>query len=424
MTKIKPFRALRYADFNLTDLLCPPYDIINLEMQEELYNRDECNIIRLEWGKTSDEDNETDNRYTRAKETLSQWLADGTLIIDEKSAFYPHRQKFNWEGKEYIREGFFAAIELTPFDKGQVLPHEWTLKGPKADRLKLMQTSECSFSPVFGLYDGSSEIGTIIKEALKTSPIATAEGNGFSETLWKIDSKEKTELLEKSFESLEILIADGHHRYETTLTLRDYMRNLCHRNDDSCGYNYVFMLLIDINDTGLLVLPTHRCLVINDNLKGIFLDVAAKIFEIEEVIPASDKEIEEILSKHVNEHSFVVYLDNKYYLLTSPATKTDEGLPIIDVVALQKYINEPLFSLEPGTGVEGNITYTISINEAIKRVNEGDAAIAVFLNTTPLHDVLENAKAGVRMPQKSTYFYPKVPTGLVMNKVRVDLNKS
>ena len=422
MTKIKPLHALRYKQSDLTDILCPPYDIINKEMQDELYQRAEHNVIRLEWGKIFEDDNDENNRYLRAKEFAQKWIDNSTLIIDEKASFYPHCQKFNFEGKEYTREGFFAAIEITPFDEGTVLPHEWTLNGPKVDRLKLMQTTECSFSPVFGLYDGNSEIGAIIKEATANDPIATANGNGFSEVLWKIDNKEKIKELEEKFLDLEILIADGHHRYETTLALRDYMRELRGKNDENCGFNYVFMLLVDINDPGLLVLPTHRCLVVDDHLKSEFLNVAGKMFEIKELATLTDKEIEKLLAQHVESHAFVCYMDKKYYMLTAPATKTAEGLPIIDVVALQKYINDPLFALGTNNSVEGNITYTISINEAIKRVDTNEAAVAVFLNTTPLNDVLENAKAGVRMPQKSTYFYPKVPTGLIMNKVDEDID--
>ena len=422
MTKIKPMHALRYEKSDLKDLLCPPYDIINQEMQNDLYARDNHNVIRLEWGKVNDSDTENNSRYTRAKATMEEWIADGTLLIDEAAGFYPHSQKFSFEGKEFVREGFFAAVELTPFDEGKVLPHEWTLSGPKVDRQKLMQTALCSFSPVFGLYDGNSEIGAIIKQATKNAPLAQADGNGFNEILWKVEDKEQIKKLEEAFLDLEILIADGHHRYETTLALRDYMRELKNRNDEKCGYNYVFMLLVDINDPGLLVLPTHRCLKVDEMLKKSFLDVVSKMFKVEELGEVSDKQIEQTLLSHVDEHAFVCYMDKKYFLLTAPATKTEEGLPIIDVVALQKYINDPLFALGKDNSVEGNISYTIHINEAIKRVDTGEASIAVFLNTTPLSDVLENAKAGVRMPQKSTYFYPKVPTGLIMNKLDVDVD--
>ncbi|HEY3377000.1 MAG TPA: DUF1015 domain-containing protein [Armatimonadota bacterium] len=423
MAVVRPFHALRYNVERYPDLstvLAPPYDIINANEQAALYARDPHNVIRLEYGQQSPADTESDNRYTRARATLDAWLEEQTLVMEGQPAFYPHQQRYAWAGQSYTRSGFFAAVELQPFDQGDVLPHEWTLKGPKVDRLQLMHTCLASFSPVFGLYDGrKSELGELLARASAAAPLATAIGHGFDETLWRTEDTGIRDAIATGLRERQILIADGHHRYETMLALRDMLRAEYPDAPATAAFNYVFMLLVDLNDPGLLVLPTHRLLLLTPEMRAAFSRIAGDNFRLEKInVPAPDA-VTELLDAHRNEHAFVWYADGEYTLLTSAKT-TRENLPIIDVVALQERIIAPLLALDPAgeATVERNVRYTVKPTDAVARVDSGEIAAALFLNPTPVDEVLTLAAHGIRMPQKSTYFYPKVPTGLVMHNLR------
>lgn len=425
MAAVRPFRAVRYnlQQQNLAALLAPPYDVINAEEQQALYDRDPHNVIRLEYGKISADDTDTDNRYTRAKAALDAWLADGTLLLEDAPAFYPHRQQYAWGGAAHARGGFFAAVRLQPFEDGVILPHERTLKGPKADRLRLMQGCLASFSPVFGLYDGHhTELPALLERATAAAPLATAQGHGFDETLWRADDPGVNAAISEALSTREILIADGHHRYETLLALRDQLRAAYPDAPETAGFNYAMMLLVDINDPGLLVLPTHRLMLLEPEMKAAFCRVAGDAFSLEQLDVAQPDDVTRILTEHRGEHAFIWYGDGRYTLLTSPKSFRN-GLPVLDVQALQERLTDPLLALDPAgqATVETNLRYTIHPTEAVARVDRGEVAAAIFLNPTPVPEVFTLAQAGIRLPQKSTYFYPKVPTGLTMLSLRPDV---
>jgi len=426
MATVRPFHALRYQVERFADpaaLLAPPYDIIDAAQQQALYAREPHNVIRLEYGVTKPDDTPERNQYTRAAETLQDWLADGTLTMEASASFYPHEQRYSWDNQQRVRRGFFAAVRLAPFDAGEVLPHEETLKGPKADRMKLMRHCLASFSPVFGLYDGRhSALGELLGRATAGAPLLTAAGYEFDDRLWRADDPGLAEAISTELQKRQILIADGHHRYETTLALRDQLRWEFPNAPENAAFNYVFMLLVDLNDPGLLVLPTHRLLTLDAEMKAAFCRVAGNNFTLEKIIPANPEAIVALLHRHRDEHAFVWYANGTYSLLTSPKTLRN-GLPVLDVSALQERIFDPLFALdvEGNASVEENIRYTHHPADAVARVDRGEADAAIFLNPTPIHDVLTLAAAGIRLPQKSTYFYPKAPTGLVMHNLRPDV---
>ncbi len=419
MAVVCPFSALRYDVTRVPDLaavLAPPYDVINADEQAALYARDPHNVIRLEYGQQTSTDSATDNRYTRAQAALSTWRAEGTLVQERQPAFYPQQSRFTWDGQHYTRTGFFAAVELHPFDAGVVLPHEWTLKGPKVDRLQLMQSCLTSFSPVLGLYDGADgEIPALLQDATTTPPLGRAQGYGFDETLWCETAAARCARLTAALAQQQILIADGHHRYETLLALRDEFRQTYPSAPPTAAFNYAFMLLLDIRDPGLLVLPTHRLLMLTPAMRAAFCRLAGQHFRLEALPTLTAADIRSHLAAHTDGHAFIWYADGHYTLLTSPKTQR-EGLPVLDVVALQERLIAPLLALDPAgeASVERNVRYTAYAHEAVARVDAGEAAGAIFLNATPLDEVFTLAKHGVRLPQKSTYFYPKAPTGLVM----------
>ena len=426
MATVRPFSALRYPFEQVSDpaaLLAPPYDVINAAQQQELYQRDPHNVIRLEYGVAGPEDTPENNRYTRAKATLAAWRAEGVLTLDGRPGLYPHEQRFSWAGQPRTRRGFFAAVQLQPFEAGDVLPHEWTLKGPKEDRLKLMRACQASFSPIFGLYDGrQGDVAELLARATAGSPLTSADGLGFQETLWRADDPALCAGISAALARRQILIADGHHRYETLLALRDGLRQEFPAAPDTAAFNYALMLLVDIHDPGLLVLATHRVLSLTPEMAGAFCKVVGDRFTLEKIAIAQPEQVTETLARYTDAQAFIWYANGRYTLLTGPKQFRD-GLPLLDVVALQERVIAPLFALDPSgeASVERNIRYTIDPAEAVRRVDAGEAACALFLNPTPVPDVLTLAAAGVRLPQKSTYFYPKIPTGLVMYDLQPDM---
>jgi uncharacterized protein (DUF1015 family) len=425
MAAVHPFRALRYnlsRTLNLAALLAPPYDVIKPEEQLALYDRDPHNVIRLEYGVTTPEDSPADNRYTRARLALDAWQDEGVLTTEAAPAFYPHRQVFSWAGERHARGGFFAAVRLQPFSDGAILPHERTLKGPKEDRLKLMQACLASFSPVFGLYDSrNTELPALLARATGADPLASAQGFGFDDTLWRTDDPGVTAAIHDALAERPILIADGHHRYETLLALRDLLRVAYPDAPASAGFNYALMLLVDMHDPGLLVLATHRLLLLTPEMAAAFCRVAGAGFQMETLDVQHPDQVTALLAARAGQHAFVWYSHGQYTLLTAPKSLKN-GLPVLDVVALQERLIDPLLALDD-TGeasIENNVRYTIAPTEAVARVDRGEVAAALFLNPTPVDEVFTLANAGVRLPQKSTYFYPKVPTGLVMHSLRTD----
>jgi len=426
MAVVRPLRALRYNDelcADLAPLLAPPYDVIKDDEQQALYDKDVHNIIRLEYGLQSTNDTVEDNRYTRARATLAAWLADNTLVMEARPAFYPHVQQYDWEGQMVERRGFFAAVELQRFDEGDILPHEWTLKGPKEDRLRLMRTCHASFSPIFGLYDGRhTEIGELLERTAAAAPLAVAAGCDYDDRLWRMDDPTMVAALSEALSKRQILIADGHHRYETMLALRDILREQFPAAPLTAAFNYVLMTLVDINDPGLLVLPTHRLLLATHEMLAAAPCIACESFRSEPIDVPHPDAVTILLAKHRDEHAFIVYRAGGYTLLTAPKTELN-GLPVLDVTALQERILTPLFSHDPGgqATVERNVRYTIKPTEAVARVDSGEAGLAIFLNPTPVPDVLTLAARGIRLPQKSTYFYPKLPTGLVMHNLQPEV---
>jgi uncharacterized protein (DUF1015 family) len=418
---VRPFRALRYATDrveNLARVLAPPYDVISAEEQAALYKRDPHNVIRLEYGRTSDADTAADNRYTRANADLIAWREAGVLTQDTP-AYYPHRQRFSWAGTSYTRTGFFAAVELQAFGAGAVLPHEWTLKGPKADRLQLMRTCLASMSPVFGLYDGRhTPLGEVLAQATAAAPLASAHGHGFDDTLWRVNDPTVTAAVTEALSTRQILIADGHHRYETMLALRDDLRAAYPDAPADAAFNYAFMLLVDMHDPGLLILATHRLLTLSPAMLDAFCHAVCHRFEVAPLAVAHPNDITALLARQ-DGHAFVWYTPGRYQLLTAPRMLRN-GLPVLDVQLAQEAVIGPLLAGDPaGTAtVESHVRYTINPAQAVARVDAGEAQGALFLNPTPIGDVFTLAAAGERLPQKSTYFYPKVPTGLVLHDLR------
>ncbi|MBE6701769.1 MAG: DUF1015 domain-containing protein [Ruminococcaceae bacterium] len=422
MAQIKPFKALRFTNRagDIRDNVCPPYDIISNEERNELISSSENNIIRLELPRG-------DNPYVEAGNTLKKWLDNGVLACDQKDSLYVYEETFVCEGKEYKIHGIICLVKLEEFSKGVVLPHEETLSKAKADRFNLMSETFCNFSQVYSMYIDNEKI--IDKEVLeildKTPDVDFTAKDGITQKLWIESNPERISKIVKAFEGKQLYIADGHHRYETAL---NFHKSLVEKGEavegDQSGY--MMMFLADINDPGLVILPTHRLVKDLDEFsEDEVLEKVSPLFEVVKIDNVSNIK-EDLLKANVPTFAFYTGFDYYYSLKlkdTNAVSKVvvdrSDAYKSLDVTALHTLILEPIFGIDKeNMAQQKNLTYTRSIDEAISSVKDGKSQCSFILNATKIHQLKDVALAGDKMPQKSTYFYPKLITGLVMNKFR------
>ena len=426
MAEVLSFRGLLYnaSKVEIRDVVAPPYDVISPEEQERLYCKDPHNVVRLTLGKETPQDSPSDNRYTRARDYLRRWIEEGILVRDTRERFYLYRQGFIALGRRWRRMALFARVRLMDFSEGVILPHERTLSAPKEDRLKLLRECEINFSPIFGLFpDEESGIYTLLEEETRVPPLWSFEDEaGVIHEFWPLDGHLVGEL-ERAFENVPILIADGHHRYETAL---QYMKeraraNPRHRGDEP--YNFVMMALVSMEDPGLLVLPTHRVLrgdlpcpshELEERLGGYF-DLVERFRDLEALMAALEK---------APSHSFGLYVPGGFYLLISLRKDIDlerelshlpPPLRELDVILLHELLLGRVLGIsQEEVRDRGRLGYYKDAGQAVAAVEGGEGTMAAFLRAPSVEEIWRVARAGETMPQKSTYFYPKLITGLVM----------
>src|SRR5438552_2457982 len=263
MAEIRGFRAFRYdlgRVGSLSDVVAPPYDVIDPALQQRLYDLSPYNAIRLELTKDEPGDAATENKYTRAARTLKEWVGENVLRQDTARGLYVYEQEFEAEGKTYTRRGFFARVRLEPFGTGRIFPHEQTLSGPKEDRLKLYRATGFNLSPVFGLYPDAD--GGVFRKlepfTLKSPPLVAKDHLGVTNRLWVITDTSAVSAVVGLMGPRPVFIADGHHRYETGLKYLEERRAAGEVPDDEAAPNFTLMMLVGMSDPGLIILPTHR----------------------------------------------------------------------------------------------------------------------------------------------------------------------
>ncbi|MFZ5650402.1 MAG: DUF1015 domain-containing protein [Bacillota bacterium] len=448
MATIIPFKGLRFNDEyvnNLADVVTPPYDVIDQAAQDRYYQKHPYNIIRLEYGKAYPGDSENNSRYTRAAADFHMWKAEKVLVPEKDPALYLYEQEFTVDGVKRIRTGFICAVKLEPYEKGIVLPHEETMPKHKADRLSLMRACRANFSPIFSLYsDPESAVITALREASQRHPDASfTDENSETHRLWVIMDTAAIGRVRQLMADRRIFIADGHHRYETALNHR------AEREKEKAGpspsgidpaYNYVMMTLVNLYDPGLVVLPTHR--LVNNVGESDIATLPARIqdhFLLEEFTSASGKEdfkkfLAELAKRgqdpsgrSLHRHVFGIYLGGRLYLASLRNENDLERLmqqgksPAwqgLDVSVLHSLILEKHLGIDEELRARGeHITYTREEEGALAAVDRGEYQAAFFLNPTLVEEVTNVAGNGEKMPQKSTYFYPKLITGLVVNSL-------
>lgn len=423
MADVRPFRGLRYDPTRIDPAIAiaPPYDVISPRQQAALYDASPHNVVRVEYGEQRPGDMPTDNRYTRAARDLAAWRDAGVLLREARPALYAYRQEFAWEGTRYTRHAVFAAIRLEEWEKGIVKPHEHTLSGPKADRLELLRATRTQVSPVYCLYRPQAPAPA---PHLTGQPLYDFEADGQRHVVSAITDPAQVRAFSNLLAASDVYIADGHHRYETALTYRNEARARASSWTGDEPENFVLMALTSAADPGLLVLPTHR--IVHVDISPDMWSVLGRRFDVETL---RDGDVAALLARlraaPPDATVFAAITRDGGRLLTlreraAVHAMMPPGQPDawkrLDVSVLQYGVLAPAFAIDDAALAGGAaVTYTQDAAEAAGAVERGDAAIAFLLNATPVEQVLAVADAGGRMPQKSTYFYPKLPTGLVMN---------
>jgi uncharacterized protein (DUF1015 family) len=440
MAEIKPFQGIRYNTAKtdeLSDLICPPYDIISADAQDKYYQKSQYNMIRIEFGKEFPDDDDKSNKYIRASRYLTDWLEQNILSKDVKPSIYIYQQQFSINGeKSFTRTGFIALTKLEDLSKGVVLAHENTLSKPKSDRLNLMQSCHANISPVYVLYeDTDKSISKILFDHISNNePQVDVEGiNGISERLWVLSAKDILDNIVRIMGDKKLFIADGHHRYETALNYRKkaIAEDNSHTGDEP--YNYTMMLMVDMDDPGLLILPTHRAINgLKDFDKEEFINKAEEEFDVEfhklseTTSEKRSSEIEKLLDEK-GAGAFVLYDASAPQCVTlklKDFSSMERVFPSkhvsfrnLDVCVLHKLLLERFLGIgEEQLANQQYLTYTHDILEGVNWVESGKCQMVFFMSATSVKQVRDVSLAGEKMPQKSTYFFPKPPTGLVFNK--------
>ncbi len=431
MVEISPFKGITYNKDKISklgDVMSPPYDIISSEMQDELYEKNPYNFVRFILGKQNPGDTDTNNRYTRAKELYDKWINETILVGSDKPAIFPYKINYKADNQSKTMNGFFVLLRLDPEYKF-VKAHERTLPKPKADRLNLMRAMNANLEPIQLLYiDEEQSIRKKIDETIG-EPIVDVTGyDGFSHKLWKLEDESMISMIKNSLKDKILFIADGHHRYQTAVNYASEMKNKTGDKDEKAPFNYRMVILANMFDEGLSILPTHRL------IKKPDVDVEGLIIKLREYFIVEEKKIMDskysygVVSEKIkdeiktdSEHKFVMYLKGRYYVLTLRDESVMDGFAgdrsktwrNLDVSILHKIILEGLIGIGD-KNLEDHVRYTRVDEEAVRFVDEGRFDFSFLMNATRIEELKAIADAGEHMPQKSTYFLPKMLSGLVM----------
>lgn len=420
MAVVKPFKALRFTEKagKIGELVCPPYDIISEEERRCYLGTNACNVIRLELPR------EGDDPYCVAGHVLDGWKQNGIVATDEVPGFYIYEERFTAYGKAYSVKGVIGRVKLEEFAKGVILPHEETLSKAKTDRFELMSATKCNFSQIYSLYNDTDGCEDLLNRLSSGAPeTEITDCDGVTHRLWIVRDENALRQIGAHFSDKKLYIADGHHRYETALNFRNYLYDQGKAAPGGAA-DYVLMCLVAMENPGLVVFPTHR---IVKNLEGFdkdrMLQKCSDYFDIRAA--ASQEEAAAALSAAYakGQKAFAFYCGDWNLLTLRDIGVMDEllkdsspALRRLDVSVLHSLVLERLFGIDKANmAAQKNLTYTRNISEAVGAVDDGQADCAFILNPTRVEEIRDVAASGEKMPQKSTYFYPKLITGLVMN---------
>ena len=416
MVEIRPFRAIRYTASagQLRDLVTQPYDKITPEMQKKYYHKSPYNYTKLIL--PVDED-----RYDAARRNLAGFMDKKVLEKDAVPGIYVYFQDFELHGRKYHRKGFICALRLQPYEDKAVLPHEKTHKGPKIDRLNMTRTTRKDLEPGFVLYpDPRRDISKVLDEAARGKPLLEVlDEDGVTSRVWKLEDPRMIGKMQDALGNQQVVIADGHHRYETAITFRDEMRAASPGWTDMEAFNFRMTYMVDVNDPGLVVLPGHR-LLLKQGLTGSHVTELGKYFTI---TPMGGDAAAGFLQNNRDVICFVAYSGKGKCLglvlrdidavagFFKPEYSTEYRR--LDVVVLRDVVFDGIMKAGE-LKIDEDIGYSRWAQDAMEKVDAGKARVAFLLNATRPAQVLAVAKNGERMPEKSTDFYPKMLSGLTM----------
>ena len=425
MADIRPFRALRYnlQKVSATQVVTQPYDKITPAMQEKYYAASPYNLVRIILGRREDADNTVENVYTRAAAYGQEWRREGILQQDAAPSIYVYSQTFTApSGAKFERRGFIALGRVEDYSQNVVYRHEQTLAKPKADRLDLLRATRAHYEQLFLLYEDSGEIDSLLHTS-ETPNIDVEDEYGVAHRVWQVSDAGVIASVQKKMHDKKLVIADGHHRYETALNYRNECRKVAKSSDSEAPYEFVMMTLVNLNDPGLLVLPTHRVVHSLDAFSvDEFQKSSREFFEVEPVDSGMDSTKATALLRDRGQTgtALLAVTSNHAFLLHSPkaaGSKFMAGLSArqqsLDVVQLHKCLLEGVLKLsEESIRNQQNLSYLRDASEAMGLVRREAADIAFLMNPCPVQKVRDIAFAGEVMPQKSTDFYPKLLSGL------------
>jgi uncharacterized protein (DUF1015 family) len=432
MPEVRPFRGVRYDIAHvgtLADVVAPPYDVIDSRLQDRLYATSPYNIIRLELNRPEAGDSAAENRYSRASRFLRDWMREGALRAEDHPALYVYQQTFEVEGTTHVRNGFFARVRLEPFGQGRIFPHEQTLAGPKADRLSLYQATGFNLSPIFGLYpDADRAVQKAVESGVRdATPLEATDHLGVVNRLWVVTDPRTQTAVQGLLADKPVFIADGHHRYETGLKYRDELATEGRISGPDDPANFCLMMLVGMSDPGLLILPTHRLV---SGFAGLTASALAEKLAPEfEVKPMGAGEsacrsvwqaIED--SGDQDQLGFGTVADGQWLLAR---LRSDEAM---DRLAPQHSADwrslgvSILHELVLGDRLRGlgtpSCRYVHLLDEVLGDVAANGCDLACLVPPARMEHVESIASNLETMPPKSTYFYPKLLSGLVLNPLR------
>ncbi len=437
MAEIAPFRGLRYNMNRIPDLskvVIPPYDVISPEEQERFHELSPFNMVRLELGMKMDRDSQEENAHRRAARNLQQWREEGILLRDETPSVYYYELDYDLPGKErQTRRGFICALRLEDFSSGNVRPHEKTFQAVKDERLALMNVCRANLSPVFALYgDPGQEVDHFLREGKRGDPaVAFQDEKGMEHRVWLVQDTALLKQVKDRMQDKTLFIADGHHRYETAINFRNLQRREHPHAGPNASFEFIMVYLSNMNQEGLTILPTHRMLknLGNPNPEEA-LHKARDFFTISTygVQEGVQEEWERRLSEGAHGEETVIGLlsaaSDSFHILRSKRESIDgflaragvsSQLRSLDVVILDQVLLKHIMGLsESFLANEHNIHFKHDFEDALDKVKRGVYDLGFFINPTRIDQVQRVAEAGLIMPHKSTYFYPKVGSGLVI----------
>ena len=435
MADIRAFRGFRYdlgKVGSLAAVVAPPYDVIDAALQEKLYEASPYNAVRVELTTDEPDDTDTNAKYERASSTLKDWLTDGTLQQDTARSLYVYEQEFIVDGTTHTRRGIMARVRLEPLGSGRIFPHEQTISGPKEDRLKLLRATGFNISPIFGLYPDEGEVFAKLDPIMRRQPpIEATDHLGVVNRLWVVTDSAAISAVIGLLGPKPVFIADGHHRYETGLKYLEERQAAGEVPDNESAANFCLMMLVGMSDPGLIIQPTHRLVsglpaITTAQLKAAMAEKFEIVAEFGTDAAGCWEHVEIEGSQSVL--GFGTVADNQWFVakLTDPAimdTLAPDRSPAwrgLGVSILHQLVLGQLLTGGPEGGTLPSCKYVHLMSEVTAAVAADECQLAALVPPVAMADVEEIAGNRETMPPKSTYFYPKLLTGMVFNSLKKD----